>query len=161
MQIGQISRPIEAGTTLFRPDVFGGISLEEPSPTSRDRSPTTGERFPGAFKSSAVGSIFVGYVSVASESSCGLAKITGGSRGTLSSADCILFTPKIFIGVCLSGSLFRSVAAGVVGWVPNFTIGKVSRIARVNPLARLCGAPFSPVCALGPYLSGLRIALIA
>ena len=159
--MGQISRPIESGTTLFRPGVFGGISLDDPSPTSRDWSPTAGERFSDAFKSSAVGSIFVGCVTVASGSSCGLATISGGSRGTLSSADCILFTPKIVIGVCLSGSLFRSVAAEVAGWVPNFTIGKVSRIARVIPLARLCGAPLSPVCVLGPYLSGLRMALIA
>ena len=148
---------------LFRPDVLGNISFEDPSPTSCDRlrwSPT-GERFSDASKLSAVGSISVEYVTAASGSSCGLATITGGSRGTFSSVDCKLLMPKIDVGVCLSGSLFRSVAAEVVGWVPNFTIGKVSRIARVNPLARLCGAPLSPVCALGPYLSGWRMALIA
>lgn len=45
---------------------------------------------------------------------------------------------------------------------PNLTIGNVSKIARVRPLARLCPAgPPSGPRARGPYLSGCRMARIA
>ena len=159
---------MEAGITSSGADAFGDVSLEGPSPRSCDwlagnRWLLSGEDLSDAFGFS-MSNLVPAFRWVASGLQRGLAiagAITGGSLGMLSSADCILFILKLDVGVCLSGSLFRRTVAGAVDWVPNFTMGKVSRIARVKPPARLCGVPSLPTRALGPYLSGWRMALIA
>lgn len=193
MQIGHVSRPIEAGITSGRSAaplllasalsefvlrgrmMTGGIFVDEdaslsvslascPSTSSLGGS-LSAKMEPLAFSSAAAPAVEGPPAAAASPSSltCRDWSIRSDDLDNLS-CNGYPTPPFSFWGLAPVDSISLRGWDGVsaLGRFPNLTIGNVSRIARVRPLARLCppGPPSGPR-ARGPYLSGCRMARIA
>lgn len=180
IQIGHVSRPIASGTTSFSPAdgllaAFGG----------RGTAWGTDDEELALFSGSSCRS------SCSTPCVCARAGSTPAARTAcdMSSVPCVSSSLDVtalhsrsstaisalppgdcpFVCTCESSTLSISLArvgtSAGVSVRPNFTTGKVSRIARVRPRARLWGpnVPGPPKASAdrGPYLSGWRTALIA